>query len=406
MIKKIRDVIKELILKNQWILVFLLASVSINESFPTSYDLYTLIKDCYCFIVLFVLLFIIYKQKIKLSKLTLFLFLVETWWLLTTFINYPHDSYEIYYKTLYDIVQATSLALIVEVFIAKPNELIRGLLLNYEIAIYSYFKSFLIGELEPEKITRQLLNTLVLWIIPAVLISFLHIKINKGYLRSVLLFSVCLFITFNVWSATTVVSVCGMLGVVILGIGILKTKKTCNAKIHLSFLLLLSFLMNLFILFSFSGSEYKFPILSFFIKEILKRSTDFTERDVIWTEAIKMFLNRPIIGYGFKPSFTVIQTDGLKVFSHPHNQVLYRLCSTGIIGFLLFVLFHIELIKKIDLHDDDYYRIISVAAVFSISITYITEAYKKFYLFYLVFFLAYHFDDFVFFKDSQTHTIE
>ena len=31
-----------------------------------------------------------------------------------------------------------------------------------------------------------------------------------------------------------------------------------------------------------------------------------------------------------------------------------------------------------------------VAAVFAISITYITESYKKFFRFYLVFFIAYH----------------
>ena len=147
--------------------------------------------------------------------------------------------------------------------------------------------------------------------------------------------------------------------------------------------------MNLFIVFAFTGNAENYPVITFFIEKILQKSTAFTERDVIWVESIRLIKERPIIGYGFKPALNVIQSAGPRIYPHCHNQILQRLCATGIIGLIQFIIFHFELIRKIDSGKNTYAKIVAMAAVFAVSITYITEAYKKFFIFYVVYFVAY-----------------
>ena len=69
------------------------------------------------------------------------------------------------------------------------------------------------------------------------------------------------------------------------------------------------------------------------------------------------------------------------------GTVAFRLLA---IGFVLFILFHILLVSKLDRTDDSFMRTVALAACFGVWITYMTEGYKKFFRLYLVMFIAYH----------------
>ena len=105
-----------------------------------------------------------------------------------------------------------------------------------------------------------------------------------------------------------------------------------------------------------------------------------------------MFLQKPLIGHGFRPELDTYE--GFHAL-HAHNQLLQRLTATGIIGLALFVIFHIVLIIKVDKQENTLARLFMVSGVFAVNLTYIMDAYKKFFRFYFIFFLAYHVEDII-----------
>ena len=374
------------------LLVFLLAMPFLNESFPTSYFVYIFVIDSFKFIAFFVLIGIYIKRKKKPSVLMLILLFSQIMWLFSTVLNYSAYSTKEWIKLFYDIFSILSLSMIVELFINEPKSLIRGLMTNYEIAIYSYVFSIVFKLAGEGYYLRGLLNTLLLWIIPSICLSLLNIVICKKYVRSICLLFACFYTVWIVKSATTIVSLFAMIMVILLGLVLHQYKRTKKFVLPLALILSVSILLNLFVLFVYNG--HSFPLVDFIIKKFLNRTTDFTQRNTIWAEAIRMIRLKPLFGYGYKPVIYA-STDFGTEYIHAHNQLLQKLIESGIIGLVLFTLFHMELIRKVDKSKNTVARIITVAAVFAVSITYITEAYAKFFVFYPVFFLAYYVDELV-----------
>ena len=382
--------IKAFITKKQWIAVFLLALPFLNESFPTYYSIYNWIRnDLFKYLSFGLLVLILFAwKKRKPSVLLCLLTALEMMLIISSVIN--HDSFGAYEygKVFSDIVCILSMGLIVECFIDKSNDLIKGLLLNFEIAVYSYLYSYLfVLSGNSEYYDRGLLATLNLWILPGICIAFLHMLVNKGYLRSSVFVLISLFVAYRVWNATNIVALASMFCAMIFAYFLFRVK---GWKLPLGLLIGLAVVLNLFVLFVYSGDN--FPFVSFIIEKILRKSTSFTERDVIWAEAIRMIKEKPIFGHGSRPILNVANSYADE-YSHSHNQILQKLNESGIFGLLIFVAMHIELIRKIDRNKNNIVRIVLIAAMFGISMTYITEAYKKFFVFYLVFFLAYHYDE-------------
>ena len=395
--RRVSTEIRKYLFENRWIFVFLLALPCLNESFPTLYSIYHYIYDSFSVVVLMILLGLMAFKKEKISSLGIILIVIQLWWLIATFFNYPLSDIEVYKKTVFDICRAISLALLVEFFKKDPKNLISGLLLNCELAIYSYLLSFLAGIIETEKITRPLLNTLILWIITGTLLAFLHILINRRYFRGIFMILSTLFITIKVHSATSLVAMAGFYGVLLVGTVLLRWNN--KMKIKASHLVLFAVIANLLIVF-FVTKGQNIPILDRFLTTVLGRSSDFTGRDKIWLETLRMIKEKPIIGYGYRPPIYAHNDFG-DVFPHAHNQILQRLLATGVIGLLQFVVFHVEMIRKIDLEENSIGRILMIATVFAICLTYISEAYKKFFIFYLPFFLVYHFGKVVYYRKDR-----
>ncbi|MBR4470642.1 MAG: O-antigen ligase family protein [Erysipelotrichaceae bacterium] len=381
------DRVRNFLNKNQWIAVFLFALPFLNESFPTSYFVYVWIKEDILKLFSFlILLFLFIRRKKKFSFLFGILIVLEGMLVVSSLINYrSFGSYE-YEKMFFDVICILMMALIVEYFIDIPDQLIKGLLLNFEIAVYSYFIDIVFHLSGEGYYRRGLLATLLLWILPGICTALLNICINRKYIRSFCFIVISIYVVYYVMNATTVVALAAMFGAMIFGIVLYRF----NRKLPFSVLLIAAVLLNLFVLFVYSGDN--FPFVSFIIEKILKKSTTFTDRDVIWKEAMRMIREKPIFGHGSRPVLDVAN-QWADQYPHSHNQLLQKLNESGIFGLAIFSAFHLQLIRKADGSENNIVRIILISAVFGISMTYITEAYKKFFVFYLVFFLLYRCED-------------
>ena len=388
--------IKNFFKNNRWLLVFICAIPFFNDS----YGSYQLIPDWdmdYIKIAVFLFLvsgFIKYKKKP--SKLFIVLFVMEMWWLFSTLMNYPLSDTTSYRKLIIDIINALSVSLLIEYFKDDPSSILKGLMLNFELSLYPNLISVFV-DLIPH-FRHYILGyyaLLILWIIPAIVVSLLYMVNEKKYIRGSILIIACIVTSIEVWCATIIASLFGISFVLLFGLLLFKSKKLSKYKIPLMLIFVFVFVANLFVLFVYTGGNY--PVIDFIIEKILRRSTTFTGRVPIWQEALNMFKQSPIYGNGFRPSVTI---PGGFTAIHSHNQFLQRLNATGAIGLMLFVLFHILLSLKVDSSKNTIQRLIVVSACFGIFLTYITEAYKKFFRFYLVFFIAYHIDEFVINKIS------
>lgn len=391
------DTVKNFCTKYRWIIVFLLMIPFFNDA----YDGFQIVSDWtmdYLKIAVFlVLVYLLIFRKKRPSALMICLTVMEAWWLVTTLINYGFSDDTALHKTIIDIVNALSVSLIVECFRDDGKSLIDGLMLNFELTIYPNLVTVFLHHTLRGYYLLGYYAVLILWILPAICVGALYMIIHKKYIRGGLLIIASLITTVMIWCATITVAIMGMAALVIFCLLLYKIDRFKKIRVPLSLFIVLALLGNLFVLFVYSGGS--FPLIDVFIEKFLGRSTSFTGRTPIWEKAIEMFLERPVIGYGFRP--TVTRADGF-VAMHAHNMILQRLTATGIIGLILFVVFHIILIFKMDKMENSIARIVMMGGVFAVNITYLMDAYKKFFRFYLVFFLAYHVDELIKKKISNT----
>ena len=101
--RRVSTEIRKYLFENRWIFVFLLALPCLNESFPTLYSIYHYIYDSFSVVVLMILLGLMAFKKEKISSLGIILIVIQLWWLIATFFNYPLSDIEVYKKTVFDI---------------------------------------------------------------------------------------------------------------------------------------------------------------------------------------------------------------------------------------------------------------------------------------------------------------
>lgn len=376
----------------RWIFVFLCALPFFNDAYVPIQGFLDLFMDNAKTVVVVLLLFLYIKNKKKFSLLTIILFLMEIWWLISTLINYPIKGNDyVYFKLFFDIMSILAMGLIVEYFKDTPKDLIKGLMLNLELAIYPNFVTVLLKNIPGDRYYLiGFYAVLILWFMPAICVSTIYMIQNKKYIRGSLLIGISLLSAAIVRCATITVAFLGMFGTILLGFILFKTNKFKNFKIPLSLLFVIAVLLNVFVLFAYSGGS--FPLIDVFIQKVLNRSTSFTGRTMIWEVAIGMIKEKPFFGHGFRPDVPL--SNGLTVI-HAHNKFLQELNVGGVVALFIFVLFHIVLCIKVDKSKNTFARLVMVGACFGISLTYITEAYKKFFRLYLVFFIAYYIDDLI-----------
>ena len=385
--KELWEKSKECVRKHQWIIVFLLAVPFLNDSFPSGFPITYYQKDFFKIISVLILIWILYEKKRKPSKLFMWAALCEFSLLVSTLINYPFTETWTYNKMFYDILSILFMGLLTEAFLDDSKALISGLMLNYEIAIYPCYINALRGTPGLDYYHRGLLDTLVLWFLPAIFIALLRMVTQKKYVRSAVLIIVTILFELKVWCATTIAAFMGAVAVMIGSYLLYKWK---DIRVSATLLFVIVVLTNVFILFIYSGG--RFALIDFFIEKILKKSTDFTQRNIIWKEAMRMIMEKPILGHGSRP-VVYATTSYSTVYIHAHNQFLQKLNEGGIVRLILFLMFHVELLRKLDKEHNSIIRILCLSFLFGIWMTYIPEAYKDTYLFYIVFFISYHFSE-------------
>lgn len=70
----------------------------------------------------------------------------------------------------------------------------------------------------------------------------------------------------------------------------------------------------------------------------LGKAGTFSYRLSIWDNAIKWFIHAPLLGYGLESTVTAVSKLS---FNHCHNLILQLLYSSGLIGFILYVISHL-----------------------------------------------------------------
>lgn len=80
----------------------------------------------------------------------------------------------------------------------------------------------------------------------------------------------------------------------------------------------------------------------------------FNNRNYMWNNALKMYHNKPLMGYGINTYRTYITNIGVMKIMHAHNIYFQLLGETGIIGISLFMILFISgLVKNLKLIRDD-----------------------------------------------------
>lgn len=335
------------------------------------------------------LLFISRKQKP--SKILCVVAIYEIWLLVTTLINYP-DGLR---KALLYSCSAMSLALMVELFAKNIKELISGVLINFEWQIYpnlytvirySGLKYWVPGYNENHFLLGTK-NNMIVFLLPAFFICILYMYINRRYRRPLLLSGVIMLTVLFSSSNTTMMAFLALIMIALFGFLFINNKKMPYAYIVAS--LLAIFYLVVTVPYLINGNN---PIINF-ISEHIYYNHSFMDRTEIWTYSKDMLLRSPIIGNGYE-SVNIVISNG-DVYSHAHNEILQRQLTTGIIGVTLFVIYYFLIIKRLSSYKKDYLSVIAIAFVCCIMVTFIAEAYHRFFEFHLIYFLAYHFKDFL-----------
>lgn len=384
MIGTILDKLNDMLRKYGWIVVFLLMIPFFNDGYLGFSLVENWIMEIFKILAFVLLILIMIIKKQKPSVLFIVLVAMQVWWAVSTALNYPLSDAEVYHKLWFDIIDSWSVALAAECFRDDPRSLFNGLMLNLETCIYPGLITKIIDYPGNNYYILGYYSLAILWILPAIITAFGYMSYHKRYLRGSMLVASSLALTALLGCATITVAILGFVGVVILSVLLGHLKKTETIKVPAWLLLVAALLGNVFVLFVYTGG--KFPLIDLFIEKFLHKSTTFTERTIIWENAIKMIKEKPWIGHGYRPK--VIGYKG-RTFIHAHNQLLQQLNARGIVGFVLFILFHIVLVKKLDETGNSFMRTIALAASFAVWITYMTEGYKKFFRLYLVMFIAY-----------------
>ena len=221
---KFVDRVKGFLSNNRWLIVFIMMIPFFNDSYENFKILPDWIMDRCRIIVFFILAIVLIVKKKQPSLLLCALFAMEAWWMITTVINYGFSYSEATYKTFIDIINALSVALIVETFKEDGKSLINGLILNMELAIYPNFVTVVMNHADHGYYLLGYYAVLILWILPAICIGALYIILNKRYARGSILIMISILTAAITWCATIIVAILGMMGLVFLAFLLHETK--------------------------------------------------------------------------------------------------------------------------------------------------------------------------------------
>lgn len=342
-------------------------------SYPVLLQVTRIGRVASCLIV--VCLYIFGKERRTISPPTIVLIAIEIIIFTITVLNnfsLPKD--------LTNFFSAVAMFLIIDYFMNDAKYLFDVLFVNYSIIqvlnIISVIEYYPVGKYSWDTYAAGGTNEFICFALPAIMLSLMYICAKKNILGSIALIVISVIPIVMVWSVTSIVSL-AMFLIFIIFFRYCKFKKMAWSLIGIDVLIS--------ILRVFDRSS----LLGGLIVNYLEKDITLNGRTYIWDAVCKMILKKPIFGYGYDIS---IITGGANP-AHAHNEYFQLLLTGGIIVLCLFFLLNYIVGRKITLfRSSKFYPVIisSFAALFTL---YIGEAYKRTYLLFIVYLIAYHITD-------------
>ncbi|MDD3241996.1 MAG: hypothetical protein PHQ64_04440 [Bacilli bacterium] len=212
-------------------------------------------------------------------------------------------------------------------------------------------------------------NTHILFIIPAIMFSFLceYKEDKKLSFPDYLLLAVSIISTIKVNNGT------GLIGIFIITIFILSKKVFDNKTIFNIKNYIITYIASFLLIVFFRAQN----IFSYLIVDILGKDITFTGRTFIWDKALLYIKQKPLLGYGN------VSFEFNKYIFSTHNAILGILHKTGIIGLTAFVIFVLKGINPLWKNRDKYISKFVSIVIFSYLLMMITESYNFIYYIYI-----------------------
>ena len=376
--------IKEFFTSNKWpfISLLLMPCFFVNNVFlnPFLYDfLFSYLLWPFTIFAFYNFFFI---KKKKSSVLLIVFFVFQLWMtveqLRCSWLNWTHYC---------NILRSCLIALIIETYLKDdPVSLIKGSIFNFECAIYPCLISICINLAKGTPKADNFIgyyNNVIVFLLPAICIASIYIRLVKKTVRAYLLISVSILVAFLSTAATPRGSMIGFTGAVIIESVLFYVVKIKKLSVWPWYILALSF--GVFLVFFYR--EGLFPLLEEFVVKVLHRSTNFTGRIDVWDKFIEVIMERPIFGYGDSPYFYI---NGLYI-PHAHNYYLNTVVEFGLIGLVIYLIFSFIMLNGTEKKKDDFLKIIFIGLIFAVELSYITDFITRSYLYYFIFFIGFHY---------------
>lgn len=339
---------------------------SIREIAPLMETLFDIGRLISVFLILIIYCSTLRKKTGIRSSLWV-LMLLEVWIVFVTAVNNPDRLF----ASIINGCAIVAVFMLVESFSQSDTKaLLKALMANFEWVIYV---NLITQILFPEGVYQfrehpcyflGLNNSAVIYLLPAVIISYLNYVCLGSKLRPLLLLMASTVSVIIGWCATSIVGLITLAIVLIF----LKTKRT-SETFKLLYIWIISIVFDLLI--SVFRIMEIFPPFRSFIENFLRKSTTLSGRTYIWDQTLRYWARYPLIGNGYD---TTLPFEASYV-SHAHNAYLQYLLIGGIIGLIIFVAFNLLSISYFDASCGTSRSGKGFKAAFAVLfVTYITEA--------------------------------
>ena len=310
---------------------------------PRCFELNALFQRVYTIIMLLSAAYLAayyIRNGIKSANITVFILLLQVWFLISTILNHGLVS-----SMVIKLMKFFVLCMTVDYYSNDISRLVRCLMLHFEIYIYLNLISYIIfpgGLVTRSNYAGGVASEWILgwhhyfkiWFIPALLVAWYYRDYFKKSIRCYLL-TAAIIVTESFWGAST-----GLTGAILYLLLLLvpwfKRILTPMRAVVLAGFFIISIVFI-----------QQYDYLNFMLSRIYSDNLDFSGRLTIWTSAINAIQRSPLIGYGSRSaSGDVVSILGLGQWaSHCHNHILQIMFMGGIVALVLFVLMIYENIK-------------------------------------------------------------
>ncbi|OVE67766.1 hypothetical protein CCS79_12480 [Clostridium diolis] len=221
-------------------------------------------------------------------------------------------------------------------------------------------------------------NVIIVYVLPCMFFCILNslYKYNKVTLHSKVQLIICSLSIFISQSATSIVGIVAFLLVVFLEDRKIIRKVT---KYILNYKIIMISIFTLFFMLVISRDT---SIFSFFIVDVLNRTTSFTGRNVLWDQAIALFQKSPYWGVG---DFIIYVVSGEEMV-HAHDIYLDILARYGIFTLITFITFLFYCVKCASKGKNAWVANLTISIILIISLF---EVYSFNLFFYTFIFMSY-----------------